>query len=136
MKIQVVRYLLEKEYTMGKLYIDDTFICDTLEDTYRGQDLNGTKVYGQTCIPCGTYKVAMTMSNRFKTVLPEILDVPFFTGIRIHNGNVAEQTDGCILVGKKEKDGFVGNSKATLKYLVNALSLVKDIELEIKVGYY
>lgn len=91
MKIKIHRYLLEKEYTMGKLYINDVFICDTLEDAYRGDDLKYKKVAGQTCIPCGQYEVRMTESPKFKRVLPELINVPFFNGVRIHSGNFAGQ---------------------------------------------
>lgn len=136
MKIRINRYLLEKEYTMGKLYINDVFICDTLEDAYRGDDLKYRKVAGQTCIPCGKYEVRMTESPKFKRVLPEIINVSFFSGIRIHNGSTNKDTQGCILVGKKQKDGLLINSRDTLNYLINNLSMNKPIELEIKIGYF
>lgn len=136
MKLTINRYLLDKEYTMGKLYIDDVLICDTLEDAYRGNDLKYKKVAGQTCIPCGQYEVRMTESPKFKRVLPELINVPFFTGIRIHNGSTNKDTQGCILVGKKQKDGLLINSRDTLNYIVNSLSMNKPIELEIKIGYF
>jgi hypothetical protein len=138
MKLKVNRYLFDKNFTMGKLYIDDILICDTLEDTYRGDNLTNTKIYGKTCIPCGTYEIKLTQSPRFKTILPELLKVPFFTGIRIHSGNTAEHTDGCILVGRKEKDGLISNSKDTLRYVLNALTAARNdkITIEIKIGYY
>ncbi len=136
MNLTIIRYLFTKEYTMGKLYIDDVLICDTLEDAYRGDDLKYKKVAGQTCIPCGQYEVRMTESPKFKRVLPEIINVSFFTGIRIHNGSTNKDTQGCILVGKKQKDGVLINSRDTLNYLVNSLSMNKPITLDVKLGYY
>ncbi len=74
--------------------------CDTLEDPVRELGPNGEgKVYGQTAIPAGTYKVAITWSVKFQKHMLAVLDVPFFTGIRIHSGNDAGDTLGCILVG-------------------------------------
>ena len=91
MNIKINRYLLTKDCTMGQLFINGVLICDTLEDSYRGENLTNTKVYEQTCISCGKYEVQITQSSRFKRELPEILNVPFFTGVRIHSGNFAGQ---------------------------------------------
>lgn len=101
MKVEVKRTFKGTEYTIGKLYIDGHYLCDTLEDTVR----NGGKIAGKTAIPAGTYKVKKTMSPRFKKVLPEILNVPGFTGVRIHAGNTAIDTDGCLLLGLNKKKG-------------------------------
>ena len=136
MNIKINRYLLKKDYTMGQLFIDGVLICDTLEDIYRGDNLTNTKVYGQTCIPCGKYEVRITQSSRFKRELPELINVPFFTGVRIHSGNTVKDTEGCILVGKKEKDGVLIHSRDTLKYLMNCCSMNKPIMLEMQLGYY
>ena len=136
MIIKINRYLLTKDYTMGQLFIDRVLICDTLEDSYRGENLTNTKVYGQTCIPCGKYEVEITHSNRFKRELPELKNVPFFSGVRIHSGNTVKDTEGCILVGNKEKDGVLINSRDTLKYLMNCCSMNKPIMLGVQLGYY
>lgn len=115
-----------KDYTHGQLFIDDVYFCDTLEDQERE-----TKVLGQTAIPCGTYKVILTMSNRFKKLMPLLVNVPNFSGIRIHNGNTKDHTEGCVLVGKKVKDGFIGESKVTFKALMGILYSEKNITIEV-----
>jgi hypothetical protein len=83
-------------FTIGFLNVDDRFFCYTLEDKVRPP---GEKVPGQTAIPYGRYRVELTPSTRFKRVMPLLLSVPNFTGVRIHAGNTTEDTEGCILVG-------------------------------------
>lgn len=102
--------------TIGKLILNGEEICDTLEDTVR----NGPKILGKTAIPSGHYKVVVTYSNRFKTALPLLLDVPGFEGIRIHAGNTDADTEGCILVGIRsdKTPNFIGNSRFTLTNIV------------------
>lgn len=114
MKVEVKRTFKGTEYTIGKLYIDGHYLCDTLEDTVR----NGVKIAGKTAIPAGTYKVKKTMSPRFKKVLPEILNVPGFTGVRIHAGNTATDTDGCLLLGLNKKKGQVLESQTTMAFFM------------------
>lgn len=114
MKVEVKRTFKGTEYTIGKLYIDGHYLCDTLEDTVR----NGVKIAGKTAIPAGTYKVRKTMSPRFKKVLPEILNVPGFTGVRIHAGNTAIDTDGCLLLGLNKKKGQVLESQTTMAFFM------------------
>jgi hypothetical protein len=110
--------------TLGELYLDDDFLCDTLEDPVRhGEDgilQPGEKVYGRTAIPEGTYEVVITMSKRFGREMPELLDVPLFSGVRIHSGNTAAQTLGCILVGERDPrvPDFVGRSRDTFSGIV------------------
>ena len=115
MKIKVKRIAFKDTYTIGKFYIDDVYFCDTLEDKVRP---DGVKVYGETAIPHGTYKVIMSMSNRFKKELPLIVDVPMFEGIRIHGGNTEADTHGCILVGKNTDIGKLTQSQVYLKVLL------------------
>lgn len=80
---------------IGDLFIDGIFFCHTLEDEKRP---DGVKVYGKTAIPSGTYNVKVTMSNKFKRLMPLIIDVPMFKGIRIHGGNTSKDSHGCPLV--------------------------------------
>ena len=116
MNVEVKRIFKGNEYTIGKLYIDGAYFCDTLEDTVRP---NGQKINGKTAIPAGTYKVRKTMSPRFKTILPEILNVPNFTGVRIHSGNTAKDTEGCLLLGLNKSKGAVLNSKNAMAFFMD-----------------
>ena len=87
----------KNDTTLGSLFIDDHWQCHTLEDVIRPA---GEKVRNKTAIPPGRYKLILSMSNRFKKIMPEVLNVPMFTGIRIHSGNTAKDTAGCLLVGQ------------------------------------
>lgn len=137
MKLTLKRIALRPTYTIGKLYIDGKYFCDTCEDKVRDANKNGVfdeekKVYGITAIPYGTYKVILSMSNRFKRVLPLLLDVPEFSGIRIHSGNSADDSLGCILVGENKQVGKVLNSRKTEQKLMKILKETdEDIEIEI-----
>jgi len=128
MKLKLTRIAKKPTYTIGKLYIDGKYFSDTLEDTVRP---SGMKIPGQTAIPDGIYKVIMSMSNRFKRTLPEILNVPNFSGIRIHRGNTDKDTEGCILVGENKEVGKVLNSTQTEQELVLLLKNEKNITIEI-----
>lgn len=111
MKVEIKRVFKGANYTIGKLYIDGVYFCDTLEDTVRPA---GEKIAGKTAIPAGTYRVKKTMSPRFKKVLPEILNVPNYTGVRIHAGNTAADTEGCVLLGFNHTKGAVLDSANTV----------------------
>jgi hypothetical protein len=139
MKLELRRVALRDTYTIGKLYIDGVYFCDTLEDHVRDINKDGDlndkgegKVFGETAIPYGTYKVIMNMSNRFKRVMPLILDVPHFKGIRIHAGNSAKDTLGCPLVGINSVKGRLTQSKKYETELYIKLSSAKNITIEIK----
>lgn len=101
MKLHLERKSDSVTCTIGVLYIDDIFFCHTLEDIVREDDrpVAEWKIHGKTAIPRGTYRVMLTFSNRFQKVMPQLMDVPGFEGIRIHPGNTDADTDGCILVG-------------------------------------
>lgn len=114
-KVEVKRTFKGTEYTIGKLYIDGAYFCDTMEDTVR----TGEKIAGKTAIPAGTYKVKMTWSPRFKRYLPEILNVPNFSGVRIHAGNSALDTEGCILLGLNKVKARVVCSKNAVEFFID-----------------
>lgn len=116
MELLLRRIALKSTHTIGKLYIDGHYFCDTLEDPNRDHDRSGKfegdekKIYGNTAIPFGRYKINVVRSPRFKRELPLLLDVPHFTGILIHRGNTVSDTHGCILVGENKAVGKVLNS--------------------------
>src|SRR5512133_1213857 len=109
MRIVVHRSWRLPTYTIGRLLIDQSVFCDTLEDAVRDlvdknhdgdyNDEGEGKIYGGTAIPAGTYKITLEHSPHFGRKLPYLHDVPGFSGILIHAGNSAADTKGCILVG-------------------------------------
>lgn len=135
MLLELDRIYEGKDYTIGHLYIDGVYECDTLEDPTR--DLpDEEKVYGNTAIPVGKYKVVLnTVSPKYSQRksydwcggrLPRLLNVPFFDGILIHSGNTNKDTAGCILVGENKEKGKVLNSMATLKRLYKKMKERED----------
>ena len=101
MLIKLHRRYLGEKYTIGPLFINGKYLCDTIEDKVRDFNKDGDlldggekKVYAETAIPYGTYNVELSMSPKFKRLLPLILDVRHFTGIRIHRGNTAKDSVG------------------------------------------
>lgn len=149
MKLLLRRIALRDTYTIGKLYVDNHYFCDTCEDKVRDLNKDGDlndvgegKVAGQTAIPYGTYKVTMDVqSPKFsqrasyawcKGYLPRLLNVPHFEGIMIHSGNDATHSAGCILVGENRVRGQVLNSMNTLKRLVGILKGSDDITITIE----
>lgn len=128
MQLRLVRTEFYSSNTIGKLYVDGKFECFTLEDTVR----TGPKVYGETAIPVGKYRVTVELSPRFKRLLPRLHGVPQFSGVLIHSGNKAADTEGCILVGRTEKDSWIEESKIAFDALLYKLQQSKDdIYIEI-----
>ncbi len=131
MNLVLIREASQGNSTLGKLYIDGVFECYTLEDIVRK-----TKIAGETAINAGKYKIIINMSNRFKKMLPLLLDVPGFEGVRIHPGNTAQDTEGCILVGTTSAHnptgGFIGSSKLAFDKLFPKLQQASSITLEIR----
>lgn len=112
MKLRVERLWKKDTYTIGRLYVDDKYFCNTLEDTVR--DLSKEKkIPGKTAIPYGEYKVVFNWSPKFGRNLPRLLNVPAFEGILIHPGNTANDSSGCILVGKNTEVGRLTESRYT-----------------------
>lgn len=140
MELKLERKYLKDEYTIGQLWIDGKYFCDTCEDKVRDYNKDGdlldkgeTKVYGKTAIPYGRYQVAMNViSQKFSRKsfymevcqgrLPRLLNVPHFEGILIHVGNTAEDSSGCILVGENRIKGGILNSRETFKKLYAELN--------------
>ena len=128
MKLRLERFEYGSNYTIGKFYIDGTYHCFSLEDKVR----TGEKVNGQTAIPNGTYSVIIDVSIRFGKQLPHILDVPNFTGIRIHPGNTSKDTEGCILLGTTWTGGdFISNSKVAFESFFTKLKEAKTATIVI-----
>lgn len=128
MNITLNRIAKKSKYTIGRLYIDGEYFCDTIEDTDRGltqtmtdAQIKSKKVHGQTAVPTGTYKVIISYSNKFKRQMPLLLNVPGFLGIRIHSGNTEKDTEGCLIVGKNKVVGKVIESKDTYNKLFSIL---------------
>ena len=129
MLITIDRAWKKDGYTISRLYVNgELFGCNALEDSDRGlrqdmqlEEIKKKKVYGQTAIPRGSYECVYTYSNRFKKMLPLLLNVKGFEGIRIHSGNSAKDTEGCILVGLNLKKGMVLNSREWTNKLVSKM---------------
>lgn len=147
MKLTLKRIALKNTYTIGKLYIDNTYFCDTLEDKVRDLNKNGKfdngekKIYGETAIPYGTYKIDMnTVSPRFKNrvwakpyggKIPRLLNVNSFDGVLIHPGTTSKDTSGCLLVGRNTIVGKLTSSQDTFHQLMRKLKGQKNIIIEI-----
>ena len=123
MEVTLTRIAKRETYTIGRLAINGTYFCDTLEPTWRdiGVGRPGRKVTGRTAIPEGRYPLVVTFSPRFKRWLPLLLHVPQFSGIRIHSGNPADDTEGCILPGLNTSRGRVTDSYLWERRLVAEL---------------
>lgn len=139
MIVTLRRVAFKPTYTIGKLYIDGNYFCDTVEDKDRGlndsmteEEIKKKKIYGETAIPYGTYKVSITYSPKFKKNLPLVEGVKGFSGIRIHSGNTAKDSLGCIIVGKNKKVGMVLDSRVTMEKLIKVFDTKENIWLTIR----
>jgi hypothetical protein len=112
MTLRLIREPSKDGATMGSIYVDGYWVCWSLEDPIRD-----VKVPGDTAIPAGRYRVEVTMSPRFKRRLPLLIDVPNFTGVRIHAGNRSSDTEGCILPGRTRGTGMVMESRMAFEHL-------------------
>lgn len=133
MELRLNRFKYGEKSTLGRFFVNGATECYTLEDVRRA---DGVKVQDATCIPAGTYSVIIDASVRFKRDMPHVLDVPGFTGIRIHSGNTDADTDGCLLLGNAiENDDFISGSKDAFGQffpkLQAALDAGEDVTIEI-----
>lgn len=126
MQITVKRLYKTENSVIGELLIDNVFECFTLEDAERP-----VKIKGETAIPKGTYKVIINQSNRFKRLLPLLLDVPNFEGVRIHSGNSNHDTEGCILVGQTRNKNYIGQSRKAFDKLFKKMQKANNITITI-----
>lgn len=120
--IKLVRSTFDNVCTEGIMYYRNEYLCDTIEPPFN-------KCKG--CIPAGVYTLSLTHSNTFKRTLPLIENVPNFAGIRIHRGNSAYDTKGCILVGKKVKLNWISFSADTEKKIIDFIKENKITKIEI-----
>lgn len=150
MELLLKRIAKNITYTIGKLYIDGTYFCDTLEDTDRGltskmtiNEITKVKVPHITAIPTGTYSVSLNVvspkfgsQSFYKSLcggkVPRLLNVPGYNGVLIHAGNQAADTDGCILVGQNKVVGQVINSKQTFTKFYTKIKEATSIHLTIQ----
>ena len=134
--MKLVREQFKDTQTVGKLYLNGVYFCDTLEDKNRDLNKNGIfdggekKVYSETCIPFGQYKVIINQSSRFKRLMPRLLNVPHFDGILIHNGVTEKNSAGCILVGSYDGQKLV-RSKEIFNKLFEIMKYYNDIQINI-----
>jgi len=117
MELKLIRETYTEDSTIGKLYVNDVFHCFTLEDKVRD-----VKIKNVTAIPAGRYKVVVDFSNRFQQLMPLLLNVPNYLGVRIHTGNYSKDTEGCILVGSTKAVNFIGNSKKAYVKLLSTIT--------------
>lgn len=137
MELTLIRNDFLPDRTFGKLYVDGEYWCDTLEDRDRNlydymsaEEIKQKKVYGETCIPYGTYMIKMTYSIKFEKELPQILNVPGFAGVRIHNGSFPEHSLGCVLIGRRLND-MLTDSRVTTSNFVKKIGKESSITINI-----
>jgi len=135
MELVVNRFVKSELSSIGRLSVDGQPQCFTLEDKDRGlkstDDLSlikKLKVFSKTAIPTGRYQVVINFSNRFKTYLPLLLEVPGYAGVRIHPGNTAENTEGCILPGESHSKDFVSTSRKAFTSLMAKMKAAEKKE--------
>ena len=123
MELKLTRETKTNDSTIGKLYINDTFHCFTLQDNERE-----VKIKNVTAIPKGRYEVIVNFSNRFQQQMPLLLNVPNYEGVRIHWGNYSKDTEGCVLLGTTKGVNMIGNSRAAYAKFMSVLNKVSKTE--------
>ena len=148
MELVLKRIAKKRDYTIGQLFVKEdvideystgeklTYLCDTLEPTWRDYAKGARKIKGKSAIPEGRYPIVITFSPTFKKWLPLLVNVPMFSGIRIHAGNTVKDTQGCILVGENREVGKVLNSRKHMKIvkekIVEAKNKGEGVWIEIR----
>lgn len=127
MNLLVNRKTLKPNQTIGEFDIDGQPFCFTCEDTVRP---DGEKVQNETAIPAGRYRVRMTWSNRFKKIMPELMNVPNFAGVRIHGGNTEADTEGCILVGMHLNRAGIDTCPPAVEHIYDVIAAA-ELEEEV-----
>lgn len=151
MKIKVERRWPKPTYTIGRLYIDGLYYCNTLEDRDRGLRqadseayIKSRKVYGETAIPKGTYGVTLNVTSpKYASVkwawdfcrgkMPRLLNVKGYDGVLIHPGSTEKDSAGCLLVGKNTQVGKLTQSRDTFKALYKKMKAAADRGEEITI---
>ena len=130
LEYKLCRIFHNDTYTIGKLYENGVYLCDVIEDVERD-----IKIADKTAIPKGTYKVIVNQSNRFKRLLPLLIDVPGFEGIRIHNGINETSSSGCLIVGENKIKGQVTNSRYWMNKICDTMyaAQMKGIKIIITI---
>ena len=133
------RIVFTTKSTIGELWANGVFLCHMLEDFDRGlhqwmeeDEIKSIKIFGKTAIPRGMYKVKMTYSPKYDRMMPQILDVKCYSGVRMHSGNDADDTEGCPLFGDynpKQKDGVANSRKCAEEFytLVDSVGVEFDL---------
>ncbi len=130
--IQIKRFALKETYTIGKLYVDGVYICDTIEDKVRVLNSAKDKVYGFTAIPPGEYRADVAFSNKFRYNVVRLFGVPYFEGIYIHKGNTEKDSLGCIIVGFNDKKGWVSRPTVAMNKLMEAIKGYDELKVIIQ----
>ena len=128
MELELTRSVKTNKSTIGELTVNGVFECFILEDKDRGlrkdmpiSELIVRKIKTRTAIPTGRYEIVVSFSDKFQKMLPLLLDVPAFAGIRIHPGNTDANTEGCLLPGKTKSPDMIGSSRVAFTALFDKI---------------
>jgi len=128
MELELTRSVKTNKSTIGELTVNGVFECFILEDKDRGlrkdmplSELIVMKIKTRTAIPTGRYEIVVSFSDKFQKMLPLLLDVPAFAGIRIHPGNTDANTEGCLLPGKTKSPDMIGSSRVAFTALFDKI---------------
>lgn len=133
LELVVFRRYKKAGYTIGDMYVDGKWFCNTLEPQWRDYENGAQKEKGESAIPEGRYEVREVLSPRRKMFVPQLVGVPMFEAIQIHPGNTKKDTEGCILVGYNEKRGEVLRSRLTYTRLFEKLKTAWSVHMSVYV---